>query len=134
MIPRPSHPGRGFFLDSPPEGGAMERKEDVILECFVLKGKGLDWLAVIYLEGGNRLKAILRIKLSEKVFQISPLTGQSQKKISEEIHTRFDQVSKTLDLSVVHFEYPGGLKEGDFIRDLREAKAERKRILEIQKN
>ncbi len=112
----------------------MNTKEDIILECFVLKGKGLDWLAVIYLEEGNRLKAFLRFKLTERLFQVTHLLGPSQQDLSEELHVRFNEVSKPWGLSPVHLEYPEGVKEKAFIQGLREAKQERRMTLEGQKN
>ncbi|MFH0787439.1 MAG: hypothetical protein V2B13_07460 [Pseudomonadota bacterium] len=112
----------------------MNNKEDIILECFVLKGKGMDWLAFIYLEEGTRLKAFLRFKLTEKLFQVTHLVGPSQKDLSEELHVRFNEVSKPWGLSTVHLEYPEGVKEKAFIQGLREAKLERRMTLEGQKN
>jgi hypothetical protein len=112
----------------------MNNKEDIILECFVLKGRGMDWLAVIYLEEGTRLKAFMRSKLTERLFQITYLVGPSQKYLSEELHIRFNETSKLLGLSTMHLEYPDGVKEKAFIQGLREAKLERKMTLEGQRN
>jgi hypothetical protein len=112
----------------------MERKKDVILESFVLKGKGLDWLAVIYREEGSRLKAVMRGKLSGGRWQVVHWAGVCQKKLSREILNKFDGLSKSWGLSTLHIEYPGGIKEGMFIKGLREAKQESEAAIVVRKN
>jgi hypothetical protein len=112
----------------------MERQEDVILESFVLKGKGLDWLAVIYMEGGSRLKALMRGKLSGSQWQVVHLAGVSQRNLSMEILKKFEGLSRPWGVSTIHIEYPGGIREGMFIKGLREAKQEREAAMSVRKN
>jgi hypothetical protein len=112
----------------------MNSREDMILECFVLKGKGMDWFGVIYLEEGIRLKAMLRLKLTERVFQVTHLVGPSQKSLSEELFIRFNEASRPWGLSPIHLEYPNGVKEKAFIQGLRKANLEMKMALEGLRN
>jgi hypothetical protein len=112
----------------------MNNKEDIILVSFILKGKGVDWLGVIYSEEGTRLKALLRSKLKERLFQVTHLVGPSQESLSEELLIRFNEASRPWGLSTIHLEYPNGVKEKAFIQGLREAKLERKMTLEGLRN
>lgn len=102
----------------------MEKKEDIILECFVLKGKGVDWLAVIYLEKETTLRAFSRKKIADKRYQIHFLSGPDQQRLSEELSAQFDETAKRCGLSAVHLDYPGGVNEQVFVLGLREAKME----------
>ena len=112
----------------------MERKKDLILECFVLKGKGLDWLAVIYLEETVTLKAFSRVRLDDRSFQIRFLSGTSQSDLSKILAEKFSEAAERCGLSSVHLEYPGGVNERAFIEDLREAQREWRRIKKKSKN
>jgi hypothetical protein len=109
-------------------------KEDVILECFVLKGRGVDWLAVIYLEKAKTLKAFSRKKITDRSFQIQFLSGSDQKKLSEELARLFQEGAGQGGPSPVHLEYPGGIREGVFIQGMREAERQRTLVLERAKN
>lgn len=100
----------------------MEKKEDIILECFVLKGKGVDWLAVIYLEKERTLRAFSRTKITDKSYRIQFLTGTDQQRLSEELSAQFDETARRCGLSAIHLDYPGGVKGQAFVRGLREAK------------
>jgi hypothetical protein len=60
------------------------------------------------------------------------LAGICQKNLSEEILKNFDRISKSRGLSTVHLAYPGGIKEGRFLKGLREAKSEREAAMELQ--
>jgi hypothetical protein len=81
----------GIFFGLPlPQGGAMEKKGDMILECFVLKGHGVDLLAVIYLEKETTLKAFSRKKIADQSFQIRYWAGADQQKLSAELSTQFN--------------------------------------------
>ncbi|MEW6185050.1 MAG: hypothetical protein AB1585_04835 [Thermodesulfobacteriota bacterium] len=112
----------------------MERKEDLILECFVLKGKGVDWLAVIYVEEKNKLKAFSRIKISNRTFQIHFFGGADQKELSNILCVRFQKAADHFDLSPIHLEYPGGISEQAFLQGLREAQREGRNAQERIKN
>jgi hypothetical protein len=100
----------------------MERKEDQILECFMLKGKGVDWLAVVYLEQGLNLKAFFRTKISGQFFQIRFLSAADPQKLSEELSRQFFDAAERTGLNPVHVDFPGGVNAHAFIRRLREAR------------
>jgi hypothetical protein len=122
------------YRRSVPKGGAMEKKEDVILECFVLKGEGVDWLAVIYLEKETTLMAFSRKKIMDRSFQIQFLTGTDQQRLSEELSTQFDEVARRCGLPAIHLDYPRGVKEEAFVQGLQKAKIEWNTEQERRKN
>jgi hypothetical protein len=100
----------------------MPKKEDVILECFVIKGKGIDFLGVIYQENEVDLKALLRKCFSDNRIFLEFYTGENQQRLSDRLSETAHRLADRYGLCPVHLVYPGGIGESQFIKGLREAK------------
>jgi hypothetical protein len=100
-------------------------KEDIILECFVIKGPGIDCFSVIYLERGDLLKALVRNCVPNERAYLEFYSGENQHILSGKLLKAADQLAGLYGISPVHLVYPGGVKESLFIQGLREAKREK---------
>lgn len=102
----------------------MERKEDIILECFVAKGAEVDFLGMVYLEKGEDLKGVIRLRfLNNRIF-LKFLSGDDRKNLSDRLLKEADHLAETSRVPSVHLSYPEGIRESLFIRNLREARRE----------
>jgi hypothetical protein len=99
----------------------MERKEDIILECFVAKGSRADFLGMIYLERGEDLRGLIRLRFLDNRIFLKFLAGEDRKILSERLLKEADDWTEEGRVPSVHWTYPGGIKESVFIHTLREA-------------
>lgn len=112
----------------------MKKKEDIILECFIVKGKELDFLGVIYEEKESGLRALSRQHFSGSQVFLEFLTDENQQSLSERLNKKAGRLADQYGLHPVHLVYPGGIEESRFIRGLREAKKLREMNMEFLNN
>jgi hypothetical protein len=105
----------------------MERKEDIILECVMVKGRGLDFFGVVYQEKGEELKALIRQLFSGNRVFFQYLKGETQKGLSRQLMEAAGKLALKFGLHPVHLVYPGGIRESGFLHGLREAQKEGER-------
>lgn len=103
----------------------MELKGDTILECFIVKGKGVDYLGVIYQGKETGLMAITRQVLPGNQVFLEQYRDENQQKLSDRLLKTTDQLADRYGLHPVHWVYPGGIEESRFISGLREAQREK---------
>lgn len=100
----------------------MKKKEDIILECFIVKGKGFDFLGVIYEEKEKGLMALSRQVLSGNQVFLKYYLDKNQKSLSDRLNETAGRLADRYGLHPVHLVYPGGIGENRFVSGLREAK------------
>jgi hypothetical protein len=102
----------------------MEKKGDIILECFIVKGKGFDFLGVIYKGMERGLMAVTRQVLPGNQVFLENYRDENQQRLSDRLLKTAGQLADRYGLHPVHWVYPGGIEESRFISGLREAKRE----------
>jgi hypothetical protein len=112
----------------------MKKKEDIILECFIVKGKELDYLGVIFEGKESGLRALSRQYFSGNQVFLEFLTDENQQSLSERLNKKASLLADRYGLHPVHLIYPGGIEESRFIRGLREAKKLRQMNVELLNN
>ncbi|MBI4765725.1 MAG: hypothetical protein HY787_14160 [Deltaproteobacteria bacterium] len=103
----------------------MEKKGDTILECFIVKGKGFDFLGVIYKEKETGLMALTRQVFPGNQVLLEYYRDENQQRLSDRLLKTAGQLADRYGLHPVHWVYPGGIEERRFISGLREAKKEK---------
>ena len=112
----------------------MKKKEDIILECFIVKGKGLDFLGVIYEGKESGLRALSRQHFSGRQVFLEFFIDENQESLSERMNSKAGQLADRYGLHSVHLIYPGGIEESRFISGLREAQRQREVNVELLNN
>jgi hypothetical protein len=103
----------------------MEKKGDTILECFIVKGKGFDFLGVIYKGKETGLMATTRQLMPGHQVFLEQNRDENQQRLSDRLLKTAGQLADRYGLHPVHWVYPGGIEESLFISGLREAKREK---------
>lgn len=103
----------------------MLKRDDRILECYLMQGQGLKWLGVVYLEGDRTPMALLRYPVSGTEGILRFLAGATREGVSETLSGLFNELAAREGLSAIQIVYPRGVAEKEFIEELREAKRSR---------
>ncbi len=100
------------------------KQEDVILECMVVKGPGLDFLGVVYQEQGKRLRGLSRRSFPNAPALLQYYPGTTRQELSARLLEEAYRLAQIYGLVPIHLIYPEGIEEGRFILDLRQARHE----------